>query len=189
MQVQHAAEPSKMVRYYGADLSWDRQTDTCARFKVEMYCPDPHMYGDLKEAVLFSSDNERSGLNLVTGLSYPLAFNWNISLESSDEMRNEGNATAYPVYRFRGDTDGITIKAGDSVMTYGGKTAADTELMIDTFTGEVRYGLSDRSYLLTSRDWITIPPKSAITPYVDFVASPETEDKLQVYATWRDAYL
>ena len=124
-----------------------------------------------------------------SALSYPLAFNWNISLESSDEMRNEGNATAYPVYRFWGDTDGITIKAGDSVMTYGGKTAADTELMIDTFTGEVRYGLSDRSYLLTSRDWITILPKSAITPYVDFVATPETESSLQVEVSWRDTYL
>lgn len=60
------------------------------------------MYGDLKEAILHSSDNQRSGLNLVTRLSYPLAFNWNISLKSSEEMRNEGNATAYPVYRFWG---------------------------------------------------------------------------------------
>lgn len=74
-------------------------------------------------------------------------------------------------------------------MTYGEKTAAHTEPMIDTFTGEVRYGLSDRSYLLTSRDWITIPPKSAIKPYVDFVASPETEGSLQVEVSWRDTYL
>lgn len=186
--IGQASRRQRSVTYYGGELTWDRQTDTRARWQVELYCPDPHIYGDEKSGVLYSNDLSRSGLD-TTNLAFPLVYNTTITAEESDVIDNEGNATAHPVFRFKGNTDGITIKDGHRVMTYAGMTDDKTELMIDTYTGEVRYGESDRSYLLTSRDWITIPPESAITPTVDFIASPETEAALQIQVTWRDTYL
>lgn len=187
--IGQSSRRQRSVTYYGGELTWDRQTDTRARWQVELYCPDPRLYGPEKTGELYSDDVDRSGLNMGAGLTYPLIYNSTITAKESTVLDNEGNAEAYPVFTFKGATNGLSISALGRTLTYSGMTAPDSELVINTFTGEVRYGLSDRSYLLTSRQWITIPPHSALTPEVDFLASGEIEEQLEIEVSWRDTYL
>lgn len=188
-EIHQTYQPVRYMHYIGAELTWDQQTDTRARFSIEFYCPDPRLYGKEKYGSLFSSDLDRDGLTFKGGISFPLVFKSQITGQESSSIQNDGNATAYPVFTFRGNADSLSITDQGRTLTYAGTTSENTALVINTYTGEVRYGEADRSFLLTSRDWITIPPRSAITPTVDFVASPETEGSLSIEVSWRDTYL
>lgn len=171
----------------GGTLTWLRQTDTRARFKIDMYCPDPRAYGEWQEALLYSSDRERFGLDFP--MDFPAVFSHTLASPPSTPMRNNGNTVAYPIYRVQADTDGFTIKDGSRTLTFSGHTDESSEVIIDTATGQVTIGGSDRSYLLTQRDWITVPPNSEIQPTVDFQAGPDDEGDMKITVSFRDTYI
>lgn len=173
--------------YLEGGLSWTRVLDNYASWKFDLFCPDPRLYGDWKYGRIYSSDLDREGLNY--NVSYPMNYSNTLEGQRNTVLQNFGNSIAYPIYTLNAETEGFTIKSGTNVMTYGGRTAQGTELKINTYTGEVRYGSSDRSYLLTKRKWVTIPANSEIEPELDFVASPNTEAEIFLEVKYRDTWL
>lgn len=168
-------------------LSWTRVLDNYASWKFDIFCPDPRLYGDWKYGRIYSSDLDREGLAYNVG--YPLNYSNTLEGQRNTILQNNGNSVAYPIYTLNADTEGFSIKSGTNVITYSGSTAKSTKLEINTYTGEVRYGQSDRSYLLTQRKWVTIPAYSQIEPELDFVASPELEGEIFLEVKYRDTWL
>lgn len=168
-------------------LSWIRMLDNYASWKFDIFCPDPRMYGDWKYGRIYSSDLDREGLGY--SISYPVNFANTLEGQRNTILQNRGNSVSYPIYKLNANTEGFTIKNGTNVMTYTGATAKATTLTINTYTGEVRYGASDRSYLLSERKWVTIPPNSQIEPVLDFIAPPDLEGDIFLEVQYRDTWL
>lgn len=168
-------------------LSWTRVLDNYASWKFDLFCPDPRLYGDWKYGRVYSSDLDREGLSY--NVSYPINYSNTLEGQRNTILQNNGNSISYPIYTLNADSDGFSIKSGTKVITYSGKTSKNTTLEINTYTGEVRYGLSDRSYLLTKRDWVTIGPYEQIEPELDLVASPELEGDMFLEVKYRDTWL
>jgi len=168
-------------------LSWTRMLDNYASWKFDIFCPDPRLYGDWKYGRIYSSDIDRDGI--AYNIGYPLNYSSKLDSQRNTILQNYGNSISYPIYKLNANTEGFTIKDGRNVMTYSGATSKSTTLEINTYTGEVRYGSSDRSYLLTQRKWVVIPPNSQIQPELDFVASPELEGEIFLEVKYRDTWL
>lgn len=168
-------------------LTWTRMLDNYASWKFDLFCPDPRLYGDWKYGRVYSSDLDMEGLSYNIG--YPLNYSNTLDGQRNTILQNNGNSIAYPIYKLNADTEGFSIKNGTSVITYAGSTVKATTLEINTYTGEVRYGSSDRSYLLTQRKWVTIPPYGQIEPDLDFIASPELEGDIFLEVKYRDTWM
>lgn len=169
-------------------LTWTQELDHYARWKFDIYCPDPRLYGNWKEYTMRSLDVDRTGYDFIS--TYPAVFTRELELPKRPTLQNLGNSEAYPVFELDANTSGfkITNGAGKSIV-FSGTTRRGTLVSIDTFTGRATVGGSDQSYSLSTRNWFSVPAEGSIKPTVDFVASPNVEANLSMRVKLRDTWI
>lgn len=162
ISVQNATD----TRYVNVTLdgqpSWVQKGDTVAVWKLDLYAPDPRMYGSVQGVQI--TDSTISG-GIDYPMDYPLDYGGGVK-EISYYISNRGNTEAWPKFVVRGnyyDGFSITNNAG-SIITYDGIVSNSAPVTIDTATGTATQSGVDKSSLLSRRDWFSIPPGGIIQP-------------------------
>lgn len=145
---------------------WIQETDLTAAWKLELYAPDPYIYGE--EQVVQTSINQTIGGLTLGPLSFPLDFDLPEST-TTQIITNKGNAKMWPKFRITGNyTAGFTITNNmNQKVTYNGVVTQFSPVVIDMGKGTAIQDNTDRSYLITDRDWISVDPGQSIRP--DFI--------------------
>lgn len=160
-------ETSAGVRYSKVGLEnkieWIQQLDNVALFRVELYAPDPHIYGGERRA--------QAGRYSVTGgLTFPLQYplNYNPDEEAiQSSVTNNGNAISYPTFVAVGDFySGFSIYSafGGKKVTYTGMVTKMSPVTIDMKKGTAIQNGVDKTSLLTERNWFGIAPGETLSP-------------------------
>lgn len=142
--------------------SFIQQTDKHAIWKIDLYAPDPRMYGPIRNVLL--NDGTVSG-----GMDYPVDYPVNYGgsdIVQSFYLSHDGNTDAWPKFIVTGDFFtgfSITNNAG-STITYDGVVTMNAPVTIDTATGTAVQSGVDKSTMLSRREWFSIPPNTAIQP-------------------------
>ena len=162
-----SVQTSAGIRYATVGLegtpSFSQQLDHIAAFKLDLYAPDPHLYGVEKR--------QKAGSYLVAGglefpLSYPLDYHQSEDFNYA-VISNNGNAPSYPKFEVIGDFySGFTIsdRLGGNAITYTGMVTRQSPLIIDTEKGTATQGGVDKTVHVTRRDWFSIPPNETLSP-------------------------
>jgi hypothetical protein len=154
------------VRYATVGLegspSWVPTTDTSANWKLDLYAPDPFIYGE-EQMVQTGANVSKGGLSFP--LSYPLDFQI-IGNDTAQTVTNRGNAKAWPKFRVVGDYySGFTVSDNlGNKITYNGIVTKQSPVVIDMQTGVALQNGVDKSTMLSDRGWFAIPPYSTIQP-------------------------
>lgn len=145
-----------------AKVSWVQQTDTFAIFKVDLYAPDPKIYGPVRK---FSLPARGAGGGLKYGLKFPLSYN--VPKDGQPlYISNAGNVLSWPIFVVTGDYPSgfsITDNAGNYI-TYGGPVTMTDPVILSSATGSATQGGNDRSTMLKQRQWFPIKPNTTIQP-------------------------
>jgi phage-related protein len=149
---------------------WVQKTDTIAVFKLDLFQPDPHIYGEERHTSIFGAASVQAGLNFQGTsapfyLTYPLDYNTSVQ-QQTQYISNAGNVNAWPVFTVAGNFYGgftITDNLGHNI-TYKGDASIFAPVKIDTANGSASQNGQDRSTLLTERDWFPVPPGGSIQP-------------------------
>lgn len=144
-------------------VAWVQQSDKVAIFKIDLYAPDPHIYG--KES------RTQAGVHVVSGgLTFPLKYrlSYNASEQTINRtVTNNGNAVSYPVFVAIGDFySGFSVKTGfgGQTVTYSGMVTTQAPVIIDMAKGTATQNGVDKTVLVTERQWFGIPPATTIYP-------------------------
>jgi hypothetical protein len=146
----------------GGKTSWIQMTDTVANFKLDLYAPDPYVYGPQKQLQVNS-------ISYYGGATFPAAFPFSFNRPPSAlslVIDNAGNVDSWPIFVATGDLPtGFTVtnNAGRTV-TYSGTVTYNAPVSIDMQRGIAMQNGVDRSDNITQRQWFSIPPGSAIQP-------------------------
>jgi hypothetical protein len=142
--------------------SWVPTTDLSANWKIDLYAPDPVIYGEIQQL--------QTGVNVSKGglafpLSYPLDYQI-IGQDTAQTIHNNGNIASWPTFRVVGDYySGFTISDNlGKKVTYNGIVTKQSPVTIDMGAGTALQGGVDKSILLSDRGWFSIPPQSIIQP-------------------------
>lgn len=142
--------------------TWIQQTDLYASFKIDLYAPDPRLYSAPRSITLEDSTS-KGGLDLP--LDYPLDFQ-GPTISQAIAIWNVGNTESWPIFIVTGDYyAGFEISDGNSKkVRYEGIVSTASPVLIDLGAGVAMQNGTDKSNLLTRRDWFSIPPNSSIQP-------------------------
>jgi len=145
-------------------LEWVQQHDTVAAFRLELYAPDPHIYGTERTITLGATNNVGGGL--IYPLAYPLNYNPATLLTYNPTMVNNGNAISWPKFKVTGDYySGFTLTDGkDNKVTYNGIVSTAAPVEIDMGKGTATQNGTDKTVLVSERDWFGILPGETIKP-------------------------
>jgi phage-related protein len=163
-----SVETTAGVRYATVGLEgnpeWVQQLDTVAVFRIQLYSPDPYIYG--YERTIHLNSTIDAGGGLTYPLSYPLNYNAANVASPDMVMTNRGNVAAWPKFVVTGDYySGFTITNGiDKKLTFTGPVSTQSPVTVDTAKGTVMQNGTDKSYLLTDRDWFSVRPNESLTP-------------------------
>lgn len=163
-----AVETSVSIRYATVGLEgkveWVRQTDTVAVFRIEFYAPDAYIYG--YERTIHLNSTTYAGGGLVYPLSYPLNYNVVNPVRVDLSVTNNGNVAAWPKFVITGDYfSGFAITDGRyKRITYTGPVTYQSPVIIDTAKGIATQNGTDRTTMLTERNWFSVSPKETIRP-------------------------
>lgn len=141
---------------------WIRQTDTAATFKIDLYAPDPYVYG-AEKSVLAGAASVQGGLAFP--IAYPINYNI-IGQDTAQVVQNLGNSPAYPKFVVTGDYFSgfsVTDNRGNWVK-YDGTVTFAAPVTIDMARGVALQSGVDKTSLVSRRDWFAIPAKSSIQP-------------------------
>lgn len=154
------------VRYATAGLegkpSWIVLNDNNAAWKIDLYAPDPFIYG--AEKIVQTEANVTSG-----AMAYPLTYVLDYSLikpEAAQSISNRGNAEAWPKFRVVGNYySGFTISNNlNKKVTYNGLVTTQSAVTIDMATGTAMQNGVDKTTLVSDRGWFSIAPQETIRP-------------------------
>jgi phage-related protein len=176
---QMTVENSAGTRYatVGQDNtpSWVQQADTFASFKIDLFQPDPNIYGVDRLVSIYGAPTASGGLlytstgpasaNPPQYLSYPLDYSTPVSQQTTF-LFNNGNVNSWPTFTVAGNFYGgftITDNKGNNI-TYTGDASLLAPVVIDSKSGTATQNGQDRSTLLTSRQWFPVPPGATIQP-------------------------
>ncbi|UDL16779.1 minor tail protein [Arthrobacter phage Atuin] len=162
MEVRNSDGPRYITVALAGSPSWVQKIDTAAVWKLELYAPDPRMYGEEKTTQI-TDGTLKGGINFP--ISYPLNFGGAI-VNPATSIYNDGNTKSWPVFKVTGDyPSGFKIWDGlNNFITYDGIVSTQSPVTIDTFRGAAFQNGIDQSVALSRRDWFSIPPKSSIAP-------------------------
>lgn len=141
---------------------WVQQTDKTATWKLDLYAPDPRIYGPVQNIQL--SDNLELG-GMGYDITYPMDYGVAIK-QQFQYLQNNGNVESWPVFTINGDFFAgfsITDNLGHFV-TYNGAVTSSAPLTIDMKSGTAVQGGNDRSSYFGTRDWFSVPAGTTITP-------------------------
>lgn len=160
--VQNATE----TRYISVGLegtpSWVQKGDTVAVWKLDLYAPDPRMYG--QTIGLQITDSTVTG-GLDYPLDYPINYGGGIKVQAVS-MLNRGNTHSWPKFTVTGNFfEGFSITDNSGhIITYDGIVTMSAPVTIDTGAGTATQNGIDKSNQLSRRDWFSIPPGATIQP-------------------------
>lgn len=164
-----SVETSTGIRYSIVALegapSWVIQTDNVAVWKLDLYAPDPVLYGPVK-SINIGSTSPTSGGGLKYRLKYPLNYNTDRSKKVNVTVTNEGNIPAFPIFTITGDyNSGFTLldNRGKKV-TYAGAVTLQSPVTIDMARGTAIQNGVDKSVLLTQRQWFSVAQGVVMRP-------------------------
>jgi hypothetical protein len=164
--VQMSLTNSHGTRYATVSLAsapaWVQQTDTTATWKLDLYAPDPRIYGPIQNIQL--TDNlEPGGMNY--DISYPLDYGVAIK-QQFQYLQNNGNVEAWPVFSVTGSfAAGFSLTDGlGNFVSYDGPVLGSSPIVIDMKAGTAVQGGNDRSQFFTQRQWFSIPAGQTISP-------------------------
>jgi hypothetical protein len=162
MTVQTTASTRYAVVGLEGSISWTIQTDNVAVFKIDVYAPDPYIYGDTRS--FQTGSYQRTG-GILYPIKYPMDFNLG-TLNTAQTIKNNGNAEAWPVFKVIGDYySGFTITDNvGSVVRYTGMVTMTAPVFVDMGRGTATQNGVDKTTLVTSREWFSIPPGGTISP-------------------------
>lgn len=143
--------------------SWTQTLDSAAAWKLDLYAPDPHIYGELR-TVNIGSVSQVGGLRYP--LRYPLQYNAGERAADATTLDNRGNAPAWPIVRVTGEYASgfsLTDNLGRTV-TYRGMVTLSAPVEINMQRGTATQSGVDKSTLITQREWFSVPPNSSIRP-------------------------
>lgn len=189
MNISNSAGTRYMKVSQGSRLSWTQMLDNAAKWKLDLFAADPRMYSTLQHGQSYASTIDMQGLSFGpngTGLEYPLNFGPPTRPETAT-LSNNGNSEAWPTFKVYGDLpSGFSINNGAGrIVTYNGLSFKSMPVTIDMYHGTASVGGADRSYLLTRRDWFSIPPRGSIKP----IYSPTVESSSWVDMEWRHTWV
>lgn len=166
--VDMSVETLSGIRYAMVGLegtvSWTQQLDTVAVWKMDLYAPDPFIYGVERTISLGSTTAAGGGLKYI--LQYPLNYNaLNTDLRDSS-VTNRGNAKAWPKFKISGDYySGFVLTDGrDKKITYNGMVSRSAPVIIDAGKGTATQNGVDRTVYISDREWFSIAPGEIIRP-------------------------
>lgn len=150
-----------LVGYEGTP-QWVPLSDTAASVKIDLYAPDPRVYGDWQSFTLSQGGNSGS---LKYPLKYPLNF-FRPASERDASVKNNGNTRAYPSFKVTGGfTQGFSITDNrNSRVTFSGIVTQQAPVIIDMFKGTATQNGVDKSALITVRNWFSVKPGETLTP-------------------------
>lgn len=142
--------------------SWVQQTDTTASWKINMFAPDPFVYGP-QQVVKVGADFATGGLTYP--ITYPLDYHMSGS-NLSTTVTNEGNSIAWPSFRITGDYfSGFTITDNqNSTVTYSGIVTMSAPVTIDMKTGTATQSGADKTTFIGRREWFGVKPSATLRP-------------------------
>lgn len=146
----------------GGKTSWVQLTDTIATFKIDLYAPDPNIYGPSQTVTL-------SGHVGTGGITYDIGYPIDFGVTATQQVQflsNNGNNEAWPTFTVTGDYFSgfsITDNLGNYI-TYTGPVTSKSPVTVDSLAGYAVQNNSDRSTYLSKRDWFSIPPQGSIQP-------------------------
>jgi hypothetical protein len=142
--------------------SWVQKLDHIALWKLELYAPDPRMYGP-PQGFQITDTTINGGIDYP--MDYPLDYGGATKVQVI-AMHNNGNTDSWPVFIVTGNFFKgfhITNNSG-KIITYEGIVSLRDPVTIDTGSGTATQSGSDRSTMITRRDWFSIPPGGSIQP-------------------------
>lgn len=142
--------------------SWVQQLDNVALWKIDLYAPDPFIYGG-ERTVQTGAVTSLGGLRY--NLSYPLNYNL-VGSNTVQTVMNHGNAESWPTFRVTGDYfSGFSVTDNlGNVVTYSGMVTFASPVTIDMGNGTAIQSGVDKTVLLTQRGWFSIPAGATIQP-------------------------
>jgi len=164
LSVETSADKRYSIVGLEGTTSFTQMTDTAAIWKIDMFAPDPYIYGEMKTESIGSSNFVAGGLTYI--LTYPLNYNVDQNRVVSSTITNNGNVDAWPLFRVTGNyTGGFSITDGyDGVITYQGPVTMQSPVTIDMGAGSAIQNGVDKSVLLTSRKWWSVSPGEVVRP-------------------------
>lgn len=161
-------ETNSSVRYAMVGLEnkveWVQQLDNVAVFRLELYAPDPHIYGAERIVTLGATSESGGGLRYI--LTYPLNYNaQNVQL-LTPPLTNNGNAKAWPRFKVTGDYySGFTLTDGrDRKIVYNGAVTKASPVEIDMGKGTAIQNGIDKTVMVSQRDWFSLLPGETMRP-------------------------
>jgi hypothetical protein len=162
-------ETSAGVRYAVVGLehspSFVQQLDTVAVFRLELYAPDPHLYGEERNITLGATTDAGGGLSYP--LTYPLNYNvQNPSAASAPGMSNNGNALAWPRFKVTGDyfSGFVLSDSKGHKVTYNAPVSFGAPVIIDMGKGTASQHGVDKTVYVSDRQWFGVLPGETIRP-------------------------
>lgn len=171
--------------------NWVPITDTAASWSMELYAPDPRIYGETKNLILQGApitgglqfdqhvNNSVSPAKTEYILSYPMEYGVVTQLQDQF-ITNTGNTDAWPSYVVYGDYSDFEIRYDGvgKVIRYVGPVSLNAPIVIDSRTGLATQNGTDRSVFLKRRDWYSIPAYTTVHP--KFVPGQSTTGWCQI---------
>lgn len=163
--------------------AWVVKSDNVALWKLDLYSPDPRMYGPIKSRQLTDS--------IITGgtdypVDYPVDYGQATAVNAIS-ISNNGNTHSWPKFYAIGDYNGgfsITDN-GSNLIRYDGMVTRSAPVLIDTAAGTATQNGVDKSNLLSSRQWFSIPPGQSIQPI--FIPSADVAGWCEII--YRDTWI
>lgn len=172
----------------GAELTVTRRTETGVRWATVVLDGEPKLSATVdpgscrimwefplvsERATLWGADRSTQCRTIPdgAGLVWPLfqggVLDWGSAAAGTGALHNLGTAPMYPTVSLTGNSgSGVAVGdgLGNEVVYRGEITAAPT--VLDFEAGTARVGGADRSSLLYTRRWWTVPPGGEVTPQV-----------------------
>jgi hypothetical protein len=162
IQIQNSSGSRYIKVTLGAQPAFVQKTDTAALWKLELYAPDPRIYGTLRRIQI--TDNTDDG-GIDYPWDYPLDYGGTI-VRQSTTIYNDGNTDSWPTFIITGDFNGgftLGNNAG-KLIKYDGIVTTSAPVIIDTAAGTAMQNGINKSISLSRRDWFSIPPQQSIQP-------------------------
>ncbi len=167
---QVSVETSTGTRYATVGLEnkieWVQQLDNVALFRVELYAPDPYIYGYEQVITIGTGSGTSAGGGLTYPLKYALDYNAQNKEQTASTVTNNGNVDAWPKFVVTGDYySGFTITDGkDKSVTYNGMVTPQSPVTIDMAKGTAMQNRIDKSTNLSEREWFSVGPSQTMKP-------------------------
>lgn len=144
--------------------SWTKMLDNVATWRLELYAPDPNLYGELQAITIGQTTTFGGGQKYI--LKYPLQYGSASMVTSDATITNLGNTLAYPVFIVTGEyADGFIIKDNqDNDVIYTGQVSMSAPVEIDMARGSAFQNGVDKTVLVSKREWFSIAPGETIRP-------------------------